>query len=167
MLNRRIILVVHDVRSCHNVGSLMRTSDGLGVEKIFLTGYTPYPAFEGDTRLPHLVKKVDARIRKTALGAEKCIDWEWNKEIAPVVKKLRSEGFHIVALEQTEKATTLNKFRPPPKIALIVGSEIGGISGAVLDDADTTLHIPMLGKKESFNVSAAAAMALYHFRFTP
>lgn len=164
---RDLILIAHNVRSCHNVGSLLRTAEGLGVTRVFLTGYTPYPLRAGDTRLPHLAAKIHRQIQKTALGAELSQPWEQTDDIAPLLKKLRSEGYIIAAVEQAPGAASLPAFQPPDKLALIAGREVEGIEPEVLKRCDHILEIPMFGKKESFNVVQAAAMALYHSRFTP
>lgn len=159
---REIVLIVHNVRSAHNVGSMLRTADGLGINKVYLTGYTPYPAMEKDSRLPHIAAKVDRQIQKTALGAEKSVDWNHSDDIYALLYDLKSAGHQIVALEQTKKALPISKFKPAQDIALIIGSEVGGLDKAVLDMCDTHIQIPMSGKKESFNVAVAAAIALYH-----
>lgn len=162
---RQIVLVVHNVRSCHNVGSLFRTADGLGVSKVYLTGYTPYPIGPGDKRLPHLSRKIHQQIQKTALGAEQSIEWEHRQDIEGVIKTLQAADFTVAGLEQSRNSIDLTSWSPVPKVALIVGRETEGIEPEVLEACDITLEIPMLGKKESFNVVQAAAMALYHCRF--
>ena len=160
-----IVLVAHNLRSAHNVGSLLRTAEGLGVKKVYLTGYTPYPIEQSDERLPHIRQKVEQKIHKTALGAEHMIDWQWCVEIQPLIEKLKSRGFTVVALEQAIKSIPLPEFSVPPKIAVIVGREPHGIEAEILALCDKIVEIPMAGNKESFNVVQAAAMALYHFRF--
>jgi len=163
---REIILVAHDVRSTHNVGSLLRTAEGLGVKKVILSGYTPYPMHDEDRRLPHLAGKIGKDINKTALGAEDLIKWEHHDEILPVLAKLKRDGYVIAALEQTDDGHLLHKYHPPQKIVLVLGREVEGIAPEVLDACDVALEIPMFGKKESYNVVQAAAMALFHCRFT-
>jgi tRNA G18 (ribose-2'-O)-methylase SpoU len=162
---KQLILIAHNLRSSHNVGSLLRTADGLGVSKVILSGYTPYPLASSDTRLPHLARKINGQIVKTALGAEKLVDWEHHEAIEPVLSSLRSEGYKIYGLEQTVGAIALPEFTSPPRLALIVGREVEGLEPVILDLCDGALEIPMLGKKESFNVAQAAAMALYHCRY--
>jgi 23S rRNA (guanosine2251-2'-O)-methyltransferase len=162
---RQIILIIHNVRSAHNAGSLLRTADGLGVEKVIISGYSPYPKHESDVRLPHLAAKTHRQIQKTALGAETSINWEQITEIDAYLSRLKSRGFVIAALEQTAAAIPLNQYVPAEKIALLVGNEVGGLEPKLLNKADVHLQIPMLGAKESFNVSVAGAMALYHLRF--
>ena len=163
---RRIILIVHSVRSAHNVGSLLRTAEGLGVEKVYLTGYTPYPRQPDDKRLPHIAKKSHDKIAKTALGAENHIDNEQLEDIFPLIENLSQQDFEICALEQATNSIDLPDFKSPDKVVLIVGREVEGIELEVLAKVDKILQIPMFGKKESFNVAQAAAMALYHLRFT-
>lgn len=153
------------MRSIHNVGSLLRTADGLGVDKVFLCGYTPHPARPDDNRLPHEAAKITRQIHKTALGAEQSIEWQWESDIAPVITRLKNEGYTIAALEQTPNSIDLTNFEPPAKIALILGREVEGVEPEVIMQCDITLEIPMFGQKESFNVIQAAAMALYHIKF--
>ena len=162
---RDIILVAHNLRSTHNVGSLLRTADGLGVSALYMTGYTPYPLMGSDARLPHLAQKIDKQIAKTALGAEKSLHWHYESDIALLLEKLRAQGYQIVALEQGAQAIELPRYKPSSKLAIIVGREVEGIEPEVLALADQVIQIPMLGAKESFNVAQAAAMALYHCRF--
>ena len=162
----QIILIAHNLRSCHNVGSLLRTADGLGIECVYLTGYTPYPAGSvSDPRLPYLAAKISRQITKTALGAEKTMLWQYVSDIFSLLPKLQARGYQIVALEQAPKSSDLNTYKPPQKLALIVGREVEGIEDEVLNKVDDIVEIPMQGHKESFNVAVAAAMALYHCRF--
>jgi len=165
MKRRRIVLVVENVRSCHNVGSLLRTADGIGIEHVYLCGYTPYPRTPRDSRLPHVVERVERQISKTALGADKSVGWSHRADILRLLKKLESQGFILVALEQTEDAVWLPHLAPTPMMALIIGSETRGLSPAVLKLSNRQAQIPMLGQKESLNVAAAAAIGLYHLRF--
>lgn len=162
---KSVILIAHNLRSCHNVGSLLRTAEGLGVHKVFLTGYTPYPKYDGDTRLPHLANKIHKQISKTALGAEETQPWTHFDDIARLIDKLRQEGYMVAAVEQAPGSILLPEFDAPDKIALLVGREVEGVEPEVLKLCEKTLEIPMFGKKESFNVAQAAAMALYHCTF--
>jgi len=162
---KEVILVVHNVRSAHNVGSLLRTADGLGIKEVILSGYTPYPYKLNDERLPHLAKRTDAQIQKTALGAEKSIKWRQDNQISSVLDELKAGGYFLLALEQTAGSKPLDKFKTRDKIALILGSEVGGIDSQILKRCDGIAEISMRGRKESFNVAAAAAMALYHLTF--
>lgn len=157
-----VILIVHNVRSAHNVGSLLRTADGLGVSEVILSGYTPYPTIKNDPRLPHIASKVSQRIHKTALGAEESVKWQWAETVESLLKALRAQGYLLAALEQSPGSQALQSFRPVPKIALLVGCETAGLDSKILATCDAVLEIPMQGHKESFNVASAAAMALYH-----
>ncbi len=162
---QRIILIIHNVRSSHNVGSMLRTADGFALDKVYLTGYSPYPLAPGDQRLPHVAQKVHKQIQKTALGAEKSMSWSHHPEIRGLLHKLKREGFKVVALEQTHQAKPLPSFSAKADVALIVGNEVKGLEPEVLKFSDGQLQIPMLGAKESFNVAVAAAISLYHLRF--
>lgn len=165
MNSRRISLVVHNVRSAHNVGSILRTADGLGLETVYLTGYTPYPEAPDDRRMPHVRRKTANQISKTALGAETSVAWRQFDDLTAAIDELKLNGFIVTALEQPKNALALNKYKAPERIALLVGNEIHGLDKTALKLADTHVCIPMLGAKESFNVSIAAAMALYHLRY--
>lgn len=162
---RQMILIAHNLRSCHNIGSLFRTAEGLGVERIVLTGYTPYPVNKNDSRLPHLSAKIQRQISKTALGAEDMVPWEHHVEVSSVIKQLQGDGYVVIAIEQAANSIALPDYVPADKVALLVGREVEGIEPEVLDSCDAILEIPMFGSKESFNVVQAAAMALYHCRF--
>lgn len=162
---RDIVLILHDIRSCHNVGSLLRTADGFGVSHVYFSGYTPYPPLAADDpRLPHLAQKLGRQIAKTALGAERTVPWSVADSIESVLAQLRTNGYHLVGLEQATKAVALPDYRPTPKTALLVGREVEGIDPALLASLDTTVEIPMFGQKESFNVAQATAVALYQLQ---
>jgi 23S rRNA (guanosine2251-2'-O)-methyltransferase len=164
-MNRDIVVIAHNLRSCQNVGSLLRTADGIGVSKLYFTGYTPYPKRKNDERLPHLAEKIDKRISKTSLGSEKSVDWIHSADLKKVIRDLKIDGYTILALEQTPSSISLEKYTPTQKTAVILGRETDGIEDDVLKNADGAVYIPMLGAKESFNVAQAAAMALYRLRF--
>lgn len=163
----RLALVIHDVRSAHNVGSLLRTADGLGVEKVYISGISPYPVTQNDSRLPHIAERVSRQIHKTALGAEDFLDITYSNDINKCFEELAKNGFKPVALEQTQSAIQLQDYKPSGSIALVVGNEVSGIDNASLKKIKTHIKIPMSGKKESFNVAAAAAIALYQLRYAP
>ncbi|MDQ5962978.1 MAG: rRNA (guanosine2251-2-O)-methyltransferase [Patescibacteria group bacterium] len=160
------MLIAHDIRSTHNVGSLLRTADCLGVDTVYLTGYTPYPASLNDSRLPHIVRKLQKDISKTALGAEQTVDWQNEYDPASVISLLRDKNYTIVGLEQAATSVPLNTLEPPDKVALLIGREVEGIDEALLTACDVIAEIPQFGSKESLNVVQATAIALYHFRFT-
>ena len=146
-------VILHNIRSSHNVGAIFRTSEGAGVAKIFLTGYTPAP----QDRFGRPV----AEITKTSLGASEMVEWEQSAEITPVLEKLKNEGVVIVAIEQAEKSISLFDFLPPEKVAYIFGNEITGITPDVLTECDSVVEIPMQGQKESLNVSTTAGIVLF------
>lgn len=155
-----IVVIAHNIRSTHNVGAIFRTAEGFGIQKIILSGYTPYPKISGDTRLPHIAEKLHAQIHKTALGAETIVPFEYYE--TPPINILKEAGYRIVGLEQDERSVHLSEYRPSEKIALLLGEEVEGISKELLGACEDIIEIPMVGKKESFNVSVATGIALYH-----
>lgn len=155
----KIIVIAHNIRSTHNVGSIFRTAEGFGVSKIILSGYTPYPTLALDNRLPHISDKLTAQIHKTALGAETLVPFEHQHE--PQLDNLRAAGYRIVGLEQNKRSIMLDVYQPPKKIVLLLGEEVHGITSDLIDQCDDLIEIPMVGKKESFNVSVATGVALY------
>lgn len=156
-----IVVIAHNIRSAHNIGSIFRTCDGLGVNKLYLSGYSPYPLTSNDTRLPHIAAKLTAQINKTALGAEQTVQFEHATNIDQLVAKLKKNGFELYALEQDTKSTPIYAARPAAKTALLLGEEVNGIEPDLLKMVDHILEIPMYGQKESFNVSVATGIALY------
>jgi 23S rRNA (guanosine2251-2'-O)-methyltransferase len=162
---RTIVLIAHNLRSCHNVGSLLRTAEGLGITKVYLTGYTPYPLLPDDKRLPHLSRKITGQIHKTALGAETQIAITQSEDIHTILADLTDEGFVVAALEQTPSSVALPDYQAPAKVAVLIGREVEGVEPEILNLTDIQLEIPMFGHKESFNVVQAAAMALFYLRF--
>jgi len=157
----KIVVIAHNIRSSHNIGSIFRTCEGLGIKKLILGGYSPYPKKLNDKRLPYVANRAVGQISKTALGAEKYLDWEHVDDVFPTILKLKSEGYIIASLEQSTKSIDMNEFDPPKKIAVILGSEIEGVNKEILEFSDMIIEIKMRGKKESFNVSIAAAICLY------
>lgn len=163
----QIILIAHNLRSCHNVGSLLRTAEGLGITHVYLTGYTPYPLFTGDARLPHVAVKLSKQITKTALGAEKTQAWSHIDDVMQLIATLKTDGYIVCAVEQATDAISLPAYKVPDKVALLLGREVEGVEPEILAACDHVLEIPMFGMKESFNVVQAAAMAMYHCKFAP
>lgn len=167
-MQRKLFLILHDIRSAYNVGAIFRTADGAGVSKIFLSGYTPCPYSlcerVADRPIPSEKKyktKADKMIEKTALGAEKNIPWEKCESLGKLIEKLRREKIQIAALEKIGGAIDLKKYKPIFPLALILGNEVEGIVKSVLKKCDAIVSIPMRGKKESLNVSVAAGIAMY------
>ncbi|MDP1706779.1 MAG: TrmH family RNA methyltransferase [bacterium] len=150
-----ITAVLHNIRSLHNVGSMFRTADGVGVSKIYLTGYTPAPT--------DVFGKTRPEIAKTALGAEKTVAWEQKKDISRLIADLKKQGFLILALEQAKNSISYDKLKlkKGTKAALIVGNEVRGVASGILKKCDKILEIPMRGQKESLNVSTSFGIAVY------
>ena len=163
------MLIADRIRSLHNVGSLFRTADAFGVAKIYLCGYTGTPPRQ--------------EITKVALGAENSVPWEKRAQTWKLVEELQASGVCVVALEINRSARLqprsgdakashyiitsipINKWRPKFPVAIVVGNEVSGVSPGVLTRCDAIVHIPMLGQKESLNVSVAAGVALYAVRY--
>ena len=156
--NFSFCLVLHNIRSVYNVGSIFRTADAAGVEKIILSGYTPSP-----TDHFGLPRKDFAKV---SLGAEQTIPWIQTKTLAAAIKQLKKENYFVVAVEQAPNATSLFDFEAPrnKKLALVLGNEVRGIAKQSLKSMDAIIEIPMRGKKESLNVSVAAGIVLFLLR---
>ena len=155
----KITLILHNIRSTHNVGAIFRTAEGFGVEQIILSGYTPYPKLsKQDQRLPHIADKLTQQIHKTALGAEGMVSFEYVEDIETW---LIHNTLPLIALEQSPTSVMLPDITPPAEFALLLGEEVHGITPELLAQCDQTIEIPMFGQKESFNVSVAAGIALY------
>ncbi len=161
-MENSLILILHDIRSAHNVGSMFRTADGAGVDEIVLSGYSPVPPKKDALYLTD----ADKALRKTALGAEESMAWKKVASLTRLVNQLRKEGYEIVALEQATGSIDYRQYRGKHKVALIVGNEVGGVVEKVLKNCDTILEIPMRGKKNSLNVSVATGIALYQILST-
>jgi 23S rRNA (guanosine2251-2'-O)-methyltransferase len=159
-----LALIVHNIRSAHNVGSILRSADCFAVNKVYLTGYTPYPAHKGDSRLPHLSEKIDRQITKTALGAEKTVNWQSQTDVISLINQLRLAGYQINALEQATNSIAIEQFEFATKAAVIVGREVEGIEPEILKLVDNIIEIGVKGSKVSLNVSVAAAIAMYQAR---
>ena len=147
----KVTILLDDVRSLQNVGSIFRTSDGFAVEEIILCGITGQP--------PH------RDIERTALGATQSINWRYEKDILKIVKSLKDEGYKIIAIEQAENSTFLNSFTPrqEEKYALIFGNEVNGVSEKVMAAIDECIEIPQFGTKHSFNIVVSAGIVLWDF----
>ncbi|MDD2935366.1 MAG: TrmH family RNA methyltransferase [Candidatus Pacebacteria bacterium] len=150
---KKIFVVLDNIRSVHNVGAIFRTADACGVSKIFLVGYTPQPL----DRFGRMRKDLS----KSALGAEKNIEWEYYKEIAELVDVLKKSGAEVVAVEQDKKSIDYKKLKLKKDTAFILGNEVDGVSKNILERVDKIIEIPMVGKKESLNVSVSAGIVLF------
>ncbi len=151
--NNDVHVLFHDIRSAHNVGSMFRTADAIGVSHVFISGYTPSP-------LDRFGRPV-AEIAKTGLGAELAIAWEYEKDPLKVISTHKEKGYLIIGLEQDERAVDYKVLTPPIKTLIIVGSEVEGIDQSLRDACDSIIEIPMRGMKESLNVSVAFGIALF------
>ncbi len=149
---KEIVLILENIRSAENVGSIFRTADAVGVTKIYLVGYTPDPLDR--------FGKPQKGVVKASLGAEKSIPWEHSVSILPLLKKLKKDNFEIVSLEQSPRSVLYTKYKTQ-KCALVVGNEVEGVSKKTLSCSDVIIEIPMKGNKESLNVSVATGVALF------
>lgn len=146
-------LILHNIRSVQNVGAIFRTCDAIGIDKIILSGYTPTPLDR--------FGRVRSDVAKTALGAEKTVPWEYYKTITPVLKRFKKEGYEIVAVEQSSRSIDYKKYKQKGDVAILMGTEVSGISPATLKKCDVVIELPMKGDKESLNVSVTAGIVLY------
>ncbi|OGY94268.1 MAG: hypothetical protein A2406_02095 [Candidatus Komeilibacteria bacterium RIFOXYC1_FULL_37_11] len=147
-MNNDFYIIAHNIRSLYNVGTMFRTADGLGADRLFLTGYSGYPPRK--------------EISKVALGADQVVPWEYCSHLGQLIKRLKKQGVKIIALETDAGAIDYLDFKPTFPMALLVGNEVRGISKASLALADSIISLPMKGSKESLNVGVAMAVAGYH-----
>ena len=161
-----LILVLDNIRSTYNVGAILRTAEGFGASSVILSGYTP--RVHDKSLLPHLRDKLDREIHKTALGAEDMLDIYSCGDIFKELDKLKKDGWQIVGLENNIEDIQIYKLNSSglkqkiaKKVVLILGEEVNGIDSSLYDLIDLFVEIPMKGKKESFNVSVAAGIAIY------
>jgi tRNA G18 (ribose-2'-O)-methylase SpoU len=152
---QEIYLLLHNIRSTHNVGSIFRTADATRVSKIYISGYTPRPIDRfGRERQD---------ISKVSLGSEKTVAWESVDDIKTLIKKLKKEEVKIIGLEQNKRSVDYKNAKLSQKNLIILGEEVSGIDKDLLDVCDEIVEIPMLGEKESLNVSVATGVLLYSF----
>ncbi|MDE2214322.1 MAG: RNA methyltransferase [Candidatus Omnitrophica bacterium] len=145
-----VCVVLNNIRSLHNVGTIFRTADGAGVQKLWLCGITGYPPQGG--------------IAKTALGAQDHVPWEYREDAAGLLKELKKEGYQIVLLEQMQGSVRHDRFRPEFPLCLVMGNEVSGISDGLQSWADAAIEIEMQGIKNSLNVAVAFGIAVYQLR---
>ncbi len=149
-----MIAILNNIRSNHNVGSIFRTADGAGFEKIYLCGITPSPIDR--------FRRKNSALSKVSLGAEKFLEWEKAESFSVVFKKLKLKGYKIIAIEQSEHAKNIFESKVNiKKTALVFGEEVDGLPKKIIDKCDEIFEIPMMGKKESLNVSVAFGVAAY------
>lgn len=151
-------VILHNIRSAHNVGSIFRTADGAGVMKIFLCGYTPTPV----DRFGRPVSE----IQKTSLGATESVSWEHMETTEECIRTLKQKGVRIVAVEQHEHSIPYAEQKFTGSTAFIFGNEIDGVPTDICENTDVVIHIPMHGKKESLNVGVAVGVILFNTRST-
>lgn len=147
-------LILEDIRSAYNVGAIFRTADATGVAKIFLVGYTPAP-------IDRFGRK-QSEIEKTSLGASATVPWEQVATTKEIVERLQAAGVTVVAVEQAHNSVSLKGWHEPEQVAYIVGNEVDGVSKDTLTQVDVIVELPMVGLKESLNVSVTAGVILYH-----
>lgn len=152
-VEKQSILIIPDIRSAINVGAIFRTADAVGIDKIYLTGWTPRP-------IDNFGRK-QKDIAKAALGAETWIPWEYKKTLIPLINSLKKEGYMVIAIEQDRRAIDYRKIKIANNVAIIMGPEVTGLSKKILNKCDIIAEIPMYGKKESLNVSVACGVALF------
>lgn len=152
-------IILHNIRSAYNVGAIFRTADATGVEIVFLTGYTPTPTDR--------FGRVQEEIKKTSLGASETVSWQ-QEEFTQVIQQLRTEGVMIIGVEQTAQSRPITELNTEvgKQIAFVFGNEVTGIEEKELSYMDTIVELPMLGEKESLNVSVAAGVVMYYEVFT-
>ena len=153
MMRDKNILILHNIRSVENVGAMFRTADAAGIDKIYLTGYTPTP-------LDRFGRK-RGDLSKSALGAEEFVKWEQKKNVLPLLTRLKKERYLIIGIEQDKKSIDYKKVKLQSKNVFVVGAEVTGIPKNILKKCDVIAEIPMRGKKESLNVSVACGIALF------
>lgn len=153
MERKQTFLILDNIRSVYNVGAIFRTADACGISKIFLTGYTPQPK----DRFGRYRKDFS----KSALGAEKTVDWEYREAVDSLIEELKNKSVEIVAVEQNKKSIDYKNFKIKKSTVLIFGNEVKGVSENVLEKADKIIEISMMGEKESLNVSVTAGIVLF------
>lgn len=152
-MSNQISLILHDIRSAQNVGAIFRTADACGVDKIYLTGYTPAPVDQ--------FERSNSKVAKAALGAEKNIEWEKIESISGVIDQLKKGGVQLIAIEQSPSSVDYKKVELRKPTCFLLGNEVDGLSAEILAKCDLIAEIPMVGKKESLNVSVSAGIALF------
>ena len=147
-------IILEDIRSAYNVGAIFRTADASRVAKVFLVGYTPAPIDRFGRAQPEILK--------TSLGASATMAWEQVATTREIIERLQADGVTVAAVELAEGSVSLKDFKEPEQVAYIVGNEVDGVTKETLAIADVIVELPMLGQKESLNVSVTAGIVLYH-----
>lgn len=152
-LMKKVVLILDNIRSVHNVGSIFRTADAAGVSKVFLCGLTPAPVDRFGRKRKDMAK--------VALGAEESVSWEKLETAQEAIETLKKEGFEVTAVEQSPEAIIFKDYQPQDRVAYVFGNEVGGLPKEVLELSDKVIEIPMAGQKESLNVSVAVGVVLF------
>lgn len=150
-------VILYNIRSSHNVGSIFRTCDGAGVDKLFLVGYTPAP-------IDRFGRPV-GEINKTSLGASAMVPWENVDDVTGLIKQLQAEGVEVVAVEQGPGSVSLYDYNEPENVAYVMGNEVDGVPSEIVSLCDVAIEIPMHGAKESLNVSVCTGIVLFQKRY--
>ena len=168
--DRQIVVLLHNIRSVQNVGSILRTCECLGANQCYATGYTPNLQYATDGSntpiLPHVRAKLARELHRSALGAEERVSLDYSDSIDNLIKSLHDQNYRIVGLEQNERSISLPDYQPPQKIALLLGEEVHGLTDNLIGQCDDLIEIPMFGQKESYNVAIATGIALYQLTIT-
>lgn len=155
------VIILDNIRSAYNVGSIFRTADAAGVTKLYLAGITPAPVDR--------FGRAHAEIAKTSLGATDFVAWEKvgsgadtaSSELVELITQLKADGYTVIAVEQSPEAVSIYEVTRPPKVAYVFGAEVEGVQSGILSVVDLVVEIPMLGQKESLNVSVTAGIVLF------
>lgn len=148
--NKHTIIILDNIRSVHNVGAILRTADGAGVDEVILCGITPTPEHK--------------KVHKTALNAEEYVSWTYFKETVEAIMHCKNIGFTVYSVEQHNQSKPLNEIELPNKSAFLFGNEITGVAPSISDLCDNTIEIPMSGKKNSLNVATCVGIVTYYFK---
>ena len=155
-MEREVAVILHNVRSAHNVGSILRTADASGVSHVYLSGYTPLPKDR--------FERINKDIAKTALGAEKFVQWSHARGPFQLISMLKKHGWYVVGVEQDPRAQDYRTFKTKTPTVFVFGNEVRGLSANLRNACDSLIEIPMHGRKESLNVSVAAGIILFSVR---
>jgi len=155
-MGHKVFVILHDIRSAENVGSIFRTADAAGVARIYLTGYTPAPLDR--------FRRKNAKLSKAALGAEDTVPWESEPDIFACIENLKKSGVRVIAVEQHPRARSYTDAKSEGPIACVFGNEVDGVPKEVIEECDDVIEVPMFGTKESLNVAVCAGIILFNTR---
>lgn len=155
------MLVAHNLRSVHNVGSVLRSGEVFAVDKVYVTGFTPHPSYPGDERDAKLQEKQTRRMSRASAGAEQTMPLEHHPDVHALLRSLRTVGYTVAGLEIDQSAIEVGSYPARQRIALVLGDEVHGVDPELRSACDELLQIPMYGQKSSLNISVAVGIALY------